>query len=370
MDLVDQRFAVICTNHRALSELYSAFYSRIWPIFVDKTQDISLLFRQSQLPRSILLVLSGHDEDQATVEELRRNLAQIAVEIPVVLLFEGTSLTHFRNAPLSIRPAAILGAGFPLSLVAGRLSDAARMALRMEEARRRRLVLGRAVQGPGPSGEAKVDAGLLIVGLGGRFAAIQAANKERTTIVGAFTPDMANTYLAEAWFRVVMIDCAPAEAEEQIRRIRSDPRYKTLPLIAATELAGDAPALYNAGASEVIVGEISEDMLAWHLAMAIRAGVRRGLANRTLSAYRDRFVTAAGGWRLDANTFKAYLFSSREAASIRGDELKIIRFAEFADAVSRELESSEDQGFSSLDSSAIYSAAIRQGRGPDRRSGK
>lgn len=358
MDLVDQRFAVICIDHRALSELYSAFHSQIWPIFIDKAQDIGLLFKQSQLPKSILLVLSGHVEDEFAIDELHRNLAQISVEIPVVVMFDGGRPLPSCPPALRLRPAAILGAGFPLSLVALRLSDAARTALRMEEARRRRIVLGRAASAAAQTDRPKVDAGLLVVGLGGRFAAICAANKERTTIVGAFTPDMASTYLADAEFRAVMIDSAPAEAEAQIRRIRSDPRYKTLPVIAAVELAGEAPALYHAGASEVVVGDIGKEMLAWHIAMAVRAGVRRGLANRVLSAYRDRFVTAAGSWRLDANTFKAYLFSSRQAASIRGDELEVIRFAEFGETATGNSAGGDGYGSSLPDTSVIYSAAI------------
>ncbi|MBA5776797.1 hypothetical protein H2509_06605 [Stappia sp. F7233] len=325
MDTAEFSLAVICLDHRALHDLYQAFPASCWPAFVDDPADIAFLFNSERFPRAILAIMSGVAGEAEMIRELSRQIRAAPVEVPVMIMDFG-GITAAELDCLSFRPAAIVGPGVPLAQVATRMGDASRLTVRMEEARLRRRVFGPANL-PVPQG---IDAGLLIIGLGGRFSAIERANKDRTRIIGAFTPDMADQYLSEAPFRAVMIDCPPDVAETQIRRLRSDARTFTLPVVAAVDTPEEAAPLYEVGATTVLVGRLENERLARYLSCAIRTGIRRGLANRALSAFRDRFVNDSNRLRLDGAAFQTYLLKATEVSRLRGEELICLKLDDLA----------------------------------------
>lgn len=353
MDIADFRMAVVCRDHRALHDLYASFPPTCWPAFIDNPNDLGVIFAPDHYPKAILAVLSGIAGEAEMMAALGRRIRAAAVEVPVLIMdFGGICADGSRELPF--RPAAILGPGVPLAQVATRMGDAARLTQRMEEARLRREAFG-PTHAPAP--DRAIDAGLLIIGLGGRFSAIERANRDRTRIIGAFTSDMADQYLSEAPFRAVMIDCAPEDAQTQIQRLRSDARTYTLPVIAAVNTPQEAAPLYEAGATTVLVGALENERLARYLSCAIRAGIRRGLANRVLSAFRDRFVNDRNRLRLDADAFATYLHKAKEAARLRGDEAMCLRLDELVDAALRELPSDRSDLPPELAAKVVLSAA-------------
>lgn len=325
MQLCDFRYCVICADHGLLPKLYGAFREEVLPAFVDDEEGLRALFASSRLPDAALVVCTGSPGESDLIGRLCLELRGLPIEIPLIVM-----LAKSGTLPLSLRPAAVLGGGFPLPNLQTRLADVARLTRRIEEARLRRKVFGplRNMYERPPG--LLADAGFLIVGNGRRFASIQAANRDRIKLVGAFTSDMADYYLSEAPFLAVMIDSDVEAAQEQILRLRADPRHVTLPVIAAASNTNDATDLYLAGATDVVVEPRSETELASRLAFAARTGVRRRLANLWFSTFRDRFLIDEQWLPIDPLTFETYLRCSGEMARRRGIELQVIWLEELA----------------------------------------
>ncbi|NRG18831.1 hypothetical protein HPQ64_14155 [Rhizobiales bacterium] len=331
MQLCDFRYCVICADHGLLPKLYGAFREEVLPAFVDDAEGLQGLLASSRLPDAALVVVSGSPTEGDLIDRLHAELRSLSVEIPLIVM-----LTKSGTLPPLLRPAAVLGRGFPLPNLQTRLADVARLTRRIEEARLRRKVFGPLGNMYERRPRLLADAGFLIVGTGRRFASIQAANRDRIKLVGAFTSDMADYYLSEAPFLAVMIDSDVETAQEQILRLRADPRHVTLPIIAAASNTIDATDLYLAGATDVIVEPRSDGELAARLAFAARTGVRRRLANHWFSTFRDRFLIDEQWLPIDPLTFEDYLSRSEEIARKRGIELQVIWLEELARGLLRE----------------------------------
>ena len=288
-------------------------------------QDLVALFKASQMPANALpsavLVNLGTIADQ--VEHalfwswLQRCLDSLPSEVPVILLSDQTS-----RPPDITRPTAFVDRRIRDQDLFNLVCDCQRALIRSEEARIRRISFGR-IPGYGSPPHYRGTSGLLIIGMGGRFLQLQQAGEQerRVTVVGAFDQYMGEHFLTQRAFDAVILDTSYQDCLENLHQLRLDARFAALPVLAITDQEHDVSLLFQAGASDVILAPIQDDILKIRLSTAIRSGKRRRLADKML-AESHRWLTEqlkTGG--VPQEIYERYLDDAGMALARRGLEI-------------------------------------------------
>ncbi|ADZ70659.1 hypothetical protein [Polymorphum gilvum] len=288
-----------------------------WPQEVDAAAE-DFAAGAGPLPCAVVIDLTAYLPD-AGLARIGARIAGLAGEVPVVVLCAGDS-------PLAGLPRAhaIVEAAIPPDALFRMLCALQRAILRAEEARIRRIVFGR-LPDYGSAPHHQGTSGLLVVGLGRRFADLDDARRRNVEIVGAFTADMAETYLSQRAFDAAILDTSADEAAYLIERILRDPRFARLPILAFCDAWDDIAGLFRAGANDVFHGAMTRETLAGRLAAAIRLGKRRRLADRLLAESRIWLLRKAAAGGISQSLYDAYLARARQAVVARGLDLAEMR---------------------------------------------
>ncbi|WP_068007658.1 hypothetical protein, partial [Pseudovibrio axinellae] len=213
------------------------------------------------------------------------------VEVPLLVITNQSA-----PVPLDLKPSATVSDAIPPDVLLPRIAGLKRLANRAEEARMRRGLFGPLPQYKAEFGPLK-STGLLVAGFGKHFGRAQALLDLPVDIVGAFSSEMTEDYLAARRSEAVLIDMPTWQACEEVERLRADPRYFNLPILAHATDAESAHLLYSAGATDVLVGEVGDKALKGHIISALRAGRRQRLT--------DAILTVSSQWlaRQDDNDY-------------------------------------------------------------------
>ncbi len=116
------------------------------------------------------------------------------------------------------------------------------------------------------------DADVLVVGDPTKFCALESALAGQAVLVGAFTADTALEYLSRRAFDAVVVSMSDAATIDFIRSLRLNPVYFNLPVITLSERSDEASvsAHYDAGASEVVTGDIAQRGLSIRMEALVR----------------------------------------------------------------------------------------------------
>lgn len=119
---------------------------------------------------------------------------------------------------------------------------------------------------------------VLVCGAGPRFLAAEQALSAEMTLVGALSVTAALDYCARRDFDVLLIDQPVEATREFVARIRLDPRFTALPVIALGIGEADATALFDAGVTDVIADPVDpRDLVRRTRAFAAEQQLRRSL---------------------------------------------------------------------------------------------
>ena len=122
-----------------------------------------------------------------------------------------------------------------------------------------------------PAGDI-TDARLLYVGDPMNYLTIRAMLPASADLVGSFSASMAENYLDQQSFDLVLLNFDPAFAEDVIRTWRRHPQLAALPVVPVLneiELES-AAALFRAGASDILTRPITEPMIAERVEPLVR----------------------------------------------------------------------------------------------------
>ena len=233
-------------------------------------------------------------------------------EVPYFLLTDGSS-------PISdaTRPTAILDCRIPDDVLFLLICVHQRSLLRFEEARVRRSVFGR-IPGYGTAPHYAGTSGLLIVGLSGRFMKWQQAIDQKVEVIGALDGAMAAEFLSQRAFDAVIVDTSPQDAVDNMRLIRRDPRFAALPILAVSDHTEDIPELFRLGASDVLYANGPLTSLSRRVAVSIRFGKRRRLADRALAESQRWLQKQVDFGGLAESDYTQYINYSSELLGARG----------------------------------------------------
>lgn len=212
--------------------------------------------------------------------------------VPVLALCDGSQAQDLAGAGTV---DAIMSPPLSAAQIAHRVADLTRLnRLQVEMARRLETFSHYGLDAPEIERPAAVEeATLLVVGNGQRFAAIERALAGRALLIGAFTRDMAETYLQSRDFDAVLLDIATTDATDILQALRRNPRHFTLPVIV---LCGDGDTedrkrLFEAGATEVVTDPIDTDEVGAHATALILENRHR---EKLRAAYRQARHVATG----------------------------------------------------------------------------
>ncbi|SHM63781.1 response regulator [Roseibium suaedae] len=243
---------------------------------------------------------------------LANQLLALPSDVPVIYFSEGDCLV-----PDKPKSSAILNRSISETALFERICDLQRVLIRSEEARLRRLVFGR-VPGYGAAPHISGRGGLLVIGFGGRFLDVMQARQKNVDVIGAFDQRMGEEYLSQRAFDAVILDGAFDDVLENLRCLRRDARFASIPVLAVTSFESDLPIFYDAGANDVLLAPLSQDMLRQRLAAAIRLGKRRRLADRVLAESRKWLMQQQQSGGLKRRDYDSYLQQAAKALSARG----------------------------------------------------
>lgn len=229
----------------------------------------------------ICILLPWQEDNPPELDELTQTIRQFrkgpGVEVPLLIITASSA-----PVPLDLKPSATVSDAIPPDVLLPRIAGLRRLANRAEEARLRRGLFG-------PLPEYKIEfgplttAGLLVAGFGKHFGRAQALLDMPVEIVSGFSSDMTEDYLTARRFEAVLIDMPAWQACEEIERLRADPRYFSLPILAHSVDEESAHLLYSAGATDVLLGEVSDKALTGHIISVLRAGRRQRLTDAILT---------------------------------------------------------------------------------------
>lgn len=243
---------------------------------------------------------------------LVNQLLALPSDVPVIYFSEGDCLV-----PDKPKSSAILNRSISETALFERICDLQRVLIRSEEARIRRMVFGR-VPGYGAAPHISGRGGLLVIGFGGRFLDVMQARQKNVDVIGAFDQRMGEEYLSQRAFDAVILDGAFDDVLENLRCLRRDARFASIPVLAVTSFESDLPIFYDAGANDVLLAPLSQDMLRQRLAAAIRLGKRRRLADRVLAESRKWLMQQQQSGGLKRRDYDSYLQQAAKALSARG----------------------------------------------------
>lgn len=266
------------------------------------------------LPSSILI-----DPDAipaASREEflswLSSQLSALQSDAPLIYLCDPDTL-----APEKPKASAILNRGISNTALFERICDLQRVLIRSEEARIRRMVFGR-VPGYGAAPHYAGRGGLLVIGFGGRFLDVLQARQKNVDVIGAFDQRMGEEYLSKRAFDAVILDGTFDDVLENLRSLRMDARFASIPVLAVTSHEGDLPVFYDCGANDVLLAPLNQKTLSQRLATAIRLGKRRRLADRILAESRKWLMQQQQSGGLKRRDYDSYLDQAANALTARG----------------------------------------------------
>lgn len=272
----------------------------------------------STLPCVVLVdvnMVNALNDPQMFWNWLTKNIAALKTDVPVLLLCApGTIL------PQRPRADAVLDSAIPDYTLFDIICDVQRALMRSEEARLRRLSFGR-IPGYGTAAHYKGASGVLVIGMGGRFLQVQQASQRKVEVIGAFSQQMGEDYLAQRAFDAVILDSPFDETLENLHKLRMDARFASLPAIAITEIEADVPTLYRAGATDVLKLPLSNADLPLRLAAAIRSGKRRRLADKTLAESHKWLAQQLTTGGVSQDYYARYLKQAGAALKLRGLEI-------------------------------------------------
>lgn len=257
-------------------------------------------------------------EMAAYLKGYRRNQS---VEVPLVMITTGNA-----QIPLNLKASACFSDSIPPSVLIPRLAQVRRMALRSDEARLRRRLLGSHITVDGVLEEMETPS-LLVAGMGGHFTTIQKLTLRRAEVVGTLSADMTLDFLGQKGFEAVILDGETWESSDLITRLRADPRFFSLPALAYAKTPADAEMLYAAGATDVILGDMSEAALYGHVMSALRAGRRQRLSDGILTASSKWLTRGHDDGTVSEKIYDDYVAMLRETTGKRGEavhELKLM----------------------------------------------
>ncbi len=279
------------------------------------------------LPICILLPWQEDNppELEALTEEIRQFRKGPGVEVPLLVITNGNA-----RVPLDLKPSAVVSDAIPPDVLLPRIAGLRRLANRAEEARLRRGLFGPLPEYKTEFGPLK-SAGLLVAGFGSHFGRTQALLDLPVEIVGGLSSEMTEDYLTERRFEVVLIDMPAWQACEEIERLRADPRYFNLPILAHSADEESAHLLYSAGATDVLLGDVSDKVLTGHIISAIRAGRRQRLTDAILTVSSQWLTRQDNEDYLSEKTYRSYLKLLEESTKRRGEcvyELNLLELIE------------------------------------------
>ncbi|MDX5592858.1 DNA-binding response regulator [Pseudovibrio sp. SPO723] len=237
------------------------------------------------------------------------------VEVPLVIITSGNA-----QVPLNMKASACFSDAIPPSVLIPRLAMVRRMALRSEEARLRRRLLGTQIASETFS-DIDDKPTLLLAGMGGHFALVQSLTDRKAEVIATFTADMTLEFLGQRTFEALMLDGPLWESCDTISRLRADPRFYSLPTLAYASNREDAETLYAAGATDVLVGNMADPAVYGHLMSALRAGRRQRLSNGILTASSKLLSRGQSNGLLDEQIYLDYLEMLKDSTGRRGESV-------------------------------------------------
>lgn len=269
------------------------------------------------LPICILLPWGENNSESLLV--LADVIAQVrkgpGIDVPLLILTAGNV-----PVPLELRPSATVSDVIPPDVLLPRIAGLRRLANRSEEARLRRRLFGPLSGYKDEFGPLK-STGLLVAGFGKHFARAQAALDLPVEIVGAFSSEMTEDYLLDQRFDAVLIDMPTWQACQEIERLRADPRYFNLPLLAHCEDLESAHLLYAAGATDVLQGDVADAALSGHVISAVRAGRRQRLTDAILTVSSQWLTRPEHEDQISEDTYRNYLRLLEGSTKRRGESV-------------------------------------------------
>ena len=267
-----------------------------------------------QLPAAVVVdgTTLTSDERAEVQRRLRVLYGRLPCEIPFIFLCDDRLLWQE-----AFRPQTILDARIPRDLLLQRIRFVQRFIVRIEEARIRRRVLGR-IASYGTAPHFTGASGLLVIGRGRRFLEVENIDHHAVEVIGAFTGNMGETYLANRAFDAVILDEDSYESGFEIDKLRRDPRFATLPVLAFASDEDDLPALFRSGLSDVIAGDPTRENLSMRIASAVRIGKRRRLSDRVLTASRAWLLQTSLRGGISQELYQAYCARLTAAMAPRG----------------------------------------------------
>ncbi|WP_417683856.1 hypothetical protein [Roseibium sp.] len=269
----------------------------------------------AELPAAIVIDLASISESGLEADFwdiLQAGVARLETDVPIIFLAQPGE-----TIPEGVRPDVIVDKRIPDLSLFNLVCDTQRALMRSEEARIRRKTFGR-VPGYGSAAHHQGTSGLLVIGMGGRFLDLQRAQDRKVTLVGAFDQNMGELFLSQRGFDAVILDSTLDASLENLRQIRMDARYASMPVLVIADNTVDIPTYFEAGASDVLMLPMETPELKFRLATAIRTGKRRRLADKTL-AESHKWLTqqlARGGVTQDH--YSRYLEMAENALGRRG----------------------------------------------------
>lgn len=267
----------------------------------------------------ICILLPWQEDNPPELDELTQTIRQFrkgpGVEVPLLIITSDSA-----PVPLDLKPSATVSDAIPPDVLLPRIAGLRRLANRAEEARLRRGLFG-------PLPEYKIEfgplksAGLLVAGFGKHFGRTQALLDMPVEIVSGFSSDMTEDYLTARRFEAVLIDMPAWQACEEIERLRADPRYFNLPILAHSIDEESAHLLYSAGATDVLLGEVSDKALTGHIINALRAGRRQRLTDAILTVSSQWLARQDNDDFLSEQKYLNYLKLLEESTKRRGESI-------------------------------------------------
>ncbi len=269
------------------------------------------------LPAAILVDFPALDpvDQGAFFSWLTAEIGKLNAEVPLIYLCSSQD-----NLPDQPKAHATVNGMISDDFLFSTICAHQRALMRVEEARIRRLVLGR-VPGYGAAAHYRGASGLLVVGLGGRFLELQKASGRKVEVIGAFGQDMAENFLSQRAFDAVILDSTLDETLESLRALRMDARFAALPVVVVTDHSDDCPLYFRAGANDVLTIPLNEDNLRKRLETAIRFGKRRRLADKVLAESHKWLLGQLGTGGVYEDDYRRYLERAGTALKKRGLEL-------------------------------------------------
>lgn len=119
---------------------------------------------------------------------------------------------------------------------------------------------------------------VLMCGAGTRFLAVEAALSGEMTLVGALSVAAAVDYCGRRDFDVLLVDQPVEATRDFVERLRRDPRFTALPVIALGIAEADAAGLFAVGVTDVVPDPVDpRDLVRRTRAFAAEQQLRRSL---------------------------------------------------------------------------------------------